>query len=295
LLHEFGHGLGFQSFTAQSGSLLGPPFQPSVFNKFQLDLTTNKMWDVMTNTERAASSLNTRKVVWTGPNVTGSVNSVLLPGTPVLNATAPASLAGQYLIGTATFGPALLSPGVTGEVMPLTGTGDQLLGCQPFTALNVAAVSGKIALIDRGGTCGFTVKTSNAQAAGARGVIIVDNVAGSPPPGMGGTDPTIVIPAVRITLADGAKFKDVLRYRSRTSSGVFVTIGLDMNLRLGADALNRVLLYTPNPFVAGSSVSHWDTSAFANLLMEPNINGDLTHNLTAPFDLTLEMLHDIGW
>jgi hypothetical protein len=29
--------------------------------------------------------------------------------------------------------------------------------------------------------------------------------------------------------------------------------------------------------------------------MEPAINGDLTHNLKAPDDLTLELLRDVGW
>jgi PA domain len=294
LLHELGHGLGFQSFTSQSGSLLGPPFQPSVFNKFQLDLTTNKMWDVMTNAERAASTLNTRNVVWTGANVTAASSSVLVPGTPRLTTTAPSSLAGQYLIGTAAFGPPLTAAGVIGEVMPLTGTGDQLLGCQPFNAVNVMAVSGKVALIDRG-VCGFTVKVLNAQNAGARAVIIADNVAGAPPPGLGGSDPSITIPTVRITLGDALNFKDFLKFRSRTRSGLFVTIGLDNSLLNGADAFGRVLLYTPNPFIAGSSVSHWDTSAFRNLLMEPNFNVDLTHEVKSPFDVTLEMLHDIGW
>lgn len=29
--------------------------------------------------------------------------------------------------------------------------------------------------------------------------------------------------------------------------------------------------------------------------MEPAINGDLTHNLIAPFDATLGEMHDMGW
>src|SRR5262249_1798385 len=163
------------------------------------------------------------------------------------------------------------------------------LGCDPFSALNVAAVSGKIALIDRG-TCGFAVKTKNAQDAGAIGVIIQNNAAGSPPPGLGGSDPTISIPAVMITPADGASFRSFLKFRSRTHSGLFGGMGVDNNVRQGADASNRVMLYTPNPYVPGSSVSHWDTSAFANLLMEPAINGDLTHNVDIPFDLTLRFM-----
>ena len=295
LLHEFAHGLGFQAFTQQNGSLLGPPFLPSVFNRFQLDNQTNKMWDVMTNAERAASSINTRRVVWTGANVSGSVNSVLFPGTPRLLVNAPFSLADAYLVGLATFGSPLSSPGVSGEVMPLSGVGNQLLGCDPFSALNVAAVVGKIALIDRGGVCGFTTKVKNAQDAGAIGVLIGNNAAGSPPPGMGGADPAITIPAAMITQADTARFRDFLRFRSRTHSGMFVTLGVDPNQRQGADPAGRVMLYTPNPFMPGFSVSHWDTSAFANLLMELPRTEDLTHNVSAPFDLTLEFLRDIGW
>jgi hypothetical protein len=33
---------------------------------------------------------------------------------------------------------------------------------------------------------------------------------------------------------------------------------------------------------SGSSISHYDTVAFRNLLMEPAINADLTHRLKAP-------------
>lgn len=294
LLHEFTHGFGFLAFTTQAGSFLGPPFQPSVFNKFQLDTSTSKTWDIMTNAERAASTLNARKVVWTGSNVTADVPNVLVLGTPQLTTTAPPSLAGGYLVGTAAFGPALGSPGVSGEVMPLTGTGMQLLGCDPFSLANMAAVNGKLAMIDRG-VCTFAGKVKNAQNAGAVGAIIVNNAAASPPPGLGGADPTIVIPAVMITQADGALFRDFLRFRSRTHSGLVATLGVDPTLRAGADAAGRALLYTPNPFISGSSVSHWDSSAFHNLLMEPNLNGDLTHNVQSPFDLTLEFLRDIGW
>ena len=294
LLHEFAHGLGFQAFTAQNGSFLGPPFLPTIFNRFQLDISTGKMWDVMTNPERAASTLNTRKVVWTGANVTADAAAVLVSGTPQLAATAPASLAGTYLVGTAAFGPPLASPGVSAEVMPLTGTGNQVLGCDPFSVANMMAVTGRLAMIDRG-VCAFTAKVKNAQDAGAVGVMIVNNAAGSPPPGLGGVDPTITIPAVMITQAGGAAFRDFLRFRSRTHSGFFATLGVDPSVRAGADPAGRVLLFTPNPFQPGSSVSHWDTSAFHNLLMEPSINGDLTHNVQTPFDLTLEFLLDLGW
>ena len=223
---------------------------------------------------------------------------VLQPGTPELEATAPTSLAASYLVGLPTFGPPLTASGLSGEVMPVVdqanGTG---LACTPLNALNTLAVSGKIALIDRG-TCTFAEKVKNAQNAGAIGVIIVDNVEGSPPGGLGGADPTIVIPSVRITLADGNTFKAALRFRSRTRSGVMVAMRLNLAIYAGADAAGRALMFTPNPVQIGTpppSVSQWDTSATPNLLMEPSLNGDLTHSVTLPQDLTFAALRDLGW
>ena len=68
-----------------------------------------------------------------------------------------------------------------------------------------------------------------------------------------------------------------------------------MAVYAGADPLGRALMYTPNPFAGGSSVSHWDTSARPNLLMEPSINRDLTHSVMPPEDLTFALLRDLGW
>ena len=59
--------------------------------------------------------------------------------------------------------------------------------------------------------------------------------------------------------------------------------------------MGRVMLFTPSPFQGGSSVSHWDTSTFKNLLMEPSINADLTHSVIPPNDLTKLFFKDIGW
>ena len=41
------------------------------------------------------------------------------------------------------------------------------------------------------------------------------------------------------------------------------------------DLQGRPFVYNPSPTVAGSSISHWDTAAAPNLLMEPAINPDL--------------------
>ncbi|WP_321474608.1 PA domain-containing protein [uncultured Paludibaculum sp.] len=294
LTHEFSHGLGFQTFTSGStGAYLAGV--PTIADAFLMNPATSKLWDTMTDAERASSAVSGNRLVWTGPNVTAAVPTVLQQGAPSLNVTAPATVSGNYLIGTAAFGPVLSSPGVTGEIMPVVDTAPNLgLACNPLSAANALAVNGKLALVDRG-VCGFTVKAANVQAAGAIGMIVADNVAGTPPAGLGGADPTITIPAVRITLADGNTLKTALARRSRTHSGVFATVGINLSLRSGADVLNHALMYAPSPYQSGSSVSHFDVSAFPNQLMEPAINGDLTHEVTPPNDMTFPFLLDIGW
>ena len=62
-------------------------------------------------------------------------------------------------------------------------------------------------------------------------------------------------------------------------------------LTVGTDAMNRVRLYAPTSLQQGSSVSHFDTSATPNLLMEPAINVGIPLTL----DLTRQQLRDIGW
>lgn len=68
LLHEFGHGLGFQSFTNEETGALNSGF-PSAFDHFLFDNTANKTWVQMTDAERVASAINTGNLVWHGPHV----------------------------------------------------------------------------------------------------------------------------------------------------------------------------------------------------------------------------------
>jgi hypothetical protein len=290
LLHEFAHGLGFSQFASVTNG--GEPGnQTDVYARHLLDTTLNRTWDTMTNTERKNSAINTGHVVWNGSEVISEVPGVLAQGNPNLRVNSPAAIAGNYLVGTASFGSPVSFPGVTGNVVQALDAANAS-GPTTFDACtaitNASAVAGNIALVDRG-TCGFIVKVKNCQDAGATAVLVADNAAGSPPAGLGGTDPTITIPSVRITLADGNTIK------AQLGTGVNASLLLDLTLRAGADATDHALLYTPNPVVSGSTISHWDTSAFPNQLMEPAINGDLTHNVTTPYDLTLAELRDVGW
>lgn len=299
LQHEMAHGLGFQTFTnGQTGAQNGG--FPSVWDHYLMDNANGLLWKDMTNAQRAASGIGVNRLVWTGANVTAGAPNVLRQGLPgvVISGPAAGSMAGSQLTaGEASFGAALTQAGLTAEVMPVvSNTTDAGLtgpGCGPLTTADARAVNGKIAVIDRG-VCGFAVKVKNAQNAGAVGVLIADNAAGAVT-GLGGTDPSITIPAVRITQANGTALKTQLATRSRTNSGVFARIGLFGTQLAGADAAGRVMMYTPNPYVSGSSVSHYDTTATRNLLMEPAINGDLTQSVVPPYDLTLPLFMDIGW
>ena len=290
LLHEFAHGLGFANFVNEQ---TGAEFMgmTDIYSRFTRDNDTGKTWDEMSDAERQASAKNSRDVSWTGAYVTASVPEVLAPGTPLLIVNTPSGIAGNYDVGTAAFGPPLSAPGITGNVVlgldPSNSAGSSTTdACSPLT--NAAAVAGNIALVDRG-TCAFTVKVKNAQNAGAIAVIVADNAAGSPPAGLGGADATIVIPSVRITRADGVTIRGSL------AGGVSATLGVDLAVRAGADEDGRALLYAPDPVALGSSISHWDTIATPNQLMEPFINPDLTHSVSPPFDLTYPLLKDIGW
>jgi hypothetical protein len=301
-VHEIAHGLGFFTTTnGITGAFLDG--RPNRFDDFLFDITANEAWSQMTDGERVASAVNTRKLAWNGPNVTAAVSGVLQAGTPELTVLAPAAVAGSYLVGSASFGPPLTSAGVSGQLMPIVGNSVPGPGCSPLTGVNILAVNGNVALIDRG-VCPLANQVKNAQHAGAIAVIIVDNVAGSPPQNMEGTDPTITIPSVMITQGDGATLKIALRFRSRTRSGVIVDLGVDPNVPTGADAAGRMLMFTPNPFQGGVSASssqgiisvmHWDASATPGQLMETPVPGDVSHSVLPPQDLTFRLLQDLGW
>jgi hypothetical protein len=294
LLHEMGHGLGFQTFTDdETGQLFFGI--PSVWDYHLVDNRSETPWVSMTDAQRAASAITWRGLSWNGPNVNAAVPRVLAPRSNLnIGGANAGSAAGNYYVGDASFGRPVSTTPLSGQLMPVVdqanGTG---LACTPLSATNALAVRNNIALVDRG-TCDFVTKARNVQAAGATGMVVVDNVPGDVV-GLSGNDPSITIPSVRITLADGSTIKAQLQQRSRTKSGVVATLALDTTQLAGADARRRILMYTPSINVPGSSVSHYTTEAKPNQLMEPSINSDLTHTVTPPRDLTYPLLRDIGW
>jgi hypothetical protein len=135
------------------------------------------------------------------------------PGPHLVTINPPSSAAGTYLAAGAAFGPAPSVAGISGPVALVNdGSANPTQGCGPL----IGFPAGAIAVVDRG-TCTFVVKAQNAQAAGAVAVIVVNNSPDAPAT-MGGDDPTITIPAVMVSLADGATIKAGLPATGRVHS-----------------------------------------------------------------------------
>lgn len=88
------------------------------------------------------------------------------------------------------------------------------------------------------------------------------------------------------------------RAAASTASGVLVYNGPAVNVQLSAYTLSTGLsagghlrLYAPSTYNSGASVSHWDTVANPNLLMEPFV----TSNPLGLTDLTGCVMLDMGW
>ena len=300
VLHELGHGLNFQTFVNTStGANLGtstanPLGFTDIYARHLLDKRIGLHWNDMTADERKSSALHFGDLVWDGVTVSSDIPDVLVFGSPEVRVTSPLSIAGLYQFGTAAFGPRCRPPDVSSAIVAAVDAADAAGptatdGCTAFT--NAAAVAGKIALVERG-TCGFAVKARNATNAGAAAVIIYNNAANATAaaPGMaddGMNGAFVTIPSVSLSRPDGLAVLGALPASA--------DLRVDPTIRAGADALNHARLYAPTLLATGSSVSHFDTVAFKNLLMEPSINPDLTHNVSAPYDLTLELFRDIGW
>ncbi len=289
VMHEMAHGLGFLTPASSStGEFFGADFGvglPDAYLVNMFDLDLDQSWEQLSAAERLVSQVNTNRLVWTGEQVTTRAQYQLDPRFSVF-VQAPSPIEDSYEAQAATFGPQIpLNGGFSGnlknardDVAPVAD------GCEPITN----NVRNRIALIDRG-TCTFTLKAANAQEAGAKGVIIVNNGPGLPP--MGGDDPTITILSVGVSQADGELFQSVANFVP-PDPPTQVRIRYDYDFLAGTTE-GYVRLYAPSPVAPGSSRSHFDTSASPNLLMEPFINDDLASAVW--LDLTVRVLRDIGW
>ena len=206
-----------------------------------------------------------------------------------LNISSPASLQGDLHAVKAAFGPTLTS--FSGDlVLTNDGSANPLQACSALT--NAAQVNGKIAVIMRG-DCFFVDKVMNAQNAGAIGVLMINNVSGTPII-MGGTNSSITIPSVMISNADGQAILTALN----NSQNVHVTIsatGADIALGYivpGVTHINDIIARDNNGtteiFAAAGDAYYADASAFTLMgqgyqgLYKSTDNGATWNQVTLP-------------
>jgi hypothetical protein len=156
-----------------------------------------------------------------------------------LTVTAPAAVASDYpaIEGRISINNRLSSVGpVSGQLALYTdASATTSLACATYGG--TTPLTGKIALLYRGGTCSYPIKVKNAQLAGAIGVIVVNNVATTIPT-MFGTDNSITIPAVMVSQANGALLA------AQLANGVQVTLPVNANtVQRDGDFDNGVMVH----------------------------------------------------
>jgi Fungalysin metallopeptidase (M36)/PA domain len=188
-LHDYWYDSGFDEAAGNAqlsnfdrGGVEGDPMRVELQDNFLGGSRNNANMSTPSDGIRPRMQMYT----WFGPQ---SATLTLTPG-------------GDVPVGTASFGP--FNFDITAQVALANDGG----GVSPTDACEglVGFVPGRIALADRG-SCNFTLKARNAQAAGAVGIIIANNVASATPPGMGGTDPLVTIGVLSITQAAGVALK----------------------------------------------------------------------------------------
>ncbi|HEU0113689.1 MAG TPA: M36 family metallopeptidase, partial [Thermomicrobiales bacterium] len=191
-LHDYWYDSGFDEAAGNAqlknygrGGVEGDPMRVELQDNFLGGSRNNANMSTPSDGLRPRMQMYT----WFGPQ---AVTLTLTPG-------------GDVPAGTASFGP--FNFNVTAQVaLASDGAGPSPSdACEPL----VGTYTGKIVLADRG-NCNFTVKAATAQAAGATGIIIANNAPGAPPPGLGGTDPTITIAVLSITQEAGGALKTAL-------------------------------------------------------------------------------------
>ena len=187
-LHDYWYDSGFDEAAGNAqlnnygrGGVEGDPMRVELQDNFLGGSRNNANMSTPSDGIRPRMQMYT----WFGPQ---AATLTLTPG-------------GNVPVGTASFGP--FNFNITAQVaLANDGVGAPADACEAL----VGFVPGRIALTDRG-TCGFTIKARNAQAAGAVGILIANNVAGTVPPGLGGTDPLVTIGVMSITQAAGIALK----------------------------------------------------------------------------------------
>jgi hypothetical protein len=126
----------------------------------------------------------------------------------------PNTIQGKFYGIQSAAGPKLNTTGFPGTIVLVKDSGTTTNnGCGAIG--NPSEISGKIALVDRGGPCGTQnsiarTKIKKLQAAGAIAVIFAHNTSGTTPTSITGTDNAITIPSISVSFGTGSMLKTAL-------------------------------------------------------------------------------------
>lgn len=283
VLHEMAHGLGFvQNHNLQNGSGFPPYYY--TFDLKVFDNTLQKFWHQMTDNEILQSADNDPNVIWKGPAVDAAKSTYLRK--PLRMRIGGTVQSGE--VAQAFYGDLFSSTGLSSMATVVSdGSATPSEGCG--TLVNAAQVQGRIAVVNRG-TCGFGLKTRNAEQAGAIAVLILNNRAETPAdpmPVAGGFDFTIRIPTATVAYLTGQNLLSQLAGSPNTT----VTIESIPGSSLIGIQTGFMRMHAPIPISQGSSISHFTSDTGGPLLMQAEISPVLFDRL----DMTPELLRDIGW
>jgi hypothetical protein len=278
---ELAYGLGFNPLYGSEGQHLLT--DPTHWNHTLLDAEHEVRFSAMSSQERlGAMSRNTHNV-WIGA-VANKRSLELLSRPAVVIVNSPSNLAASHTAARADkIGPSVIASPVTAPLKlvddgvsgPDNGTpGD---GCElPYAG----SFAGKIALLDRGG-CTFATKANNAQAAGASGVLVVNNN-GAWTIRMGGTS-AVTIPMLGIDQAPGDALKPAV-----ASPGVTVTLGVATSGRRTGTLDGCIHMDAPAP-----GDTKWNLVEDA--WPAPLVDAFVPDRVIDDPGIVLAMLQDIGW
>ncbi len=284
VLHELGHGLGFQTYTnVISGAFFGN--SADIYSVFTFDADADETWADMSASQRVASATNYLGVHWIGDNAAAATPSFASAGTPLALASSPPSAAPSrsFWVAVTDFAP---TPGELAAEGLLTaafdGFSDPDDGCETL----LTPLTGRVALLDEG-SCDPGLQVANAQDAGAVAVLIASTVSGASLDELQGSavgTPTIPVGMIQKESADWLRTELL-------GGDVKIQLLEDPSVPLGASLDGFPQLYTPSDVAPGSSVSHWSTRFTPSMLMEPFADGGAPDEP----DLTIPLLQDLGW